>query len=435
MTSSFDVPPPRKRVWIVAAHFPPSNLASVHRARLFANYLSDQQWSATVLTAHPSFYEETLDANLEQLVHPSVNVVRTRAIPAEWSRFFGIGDLGLRVLPFFMEALDVAVKAGEVDLLHLTIPSNYQALLGRWIWERYRIPYIVDYIDPWISERADIYDFPSKEWFSNKIAALLEPVATARASGLMGITTSYYSSVIRRNPGMGRVPHCALQYGISWNDFDAATKIPPKHLSPGGSHRQLVYAGAMLPRADVPMRALLRGIAEVNRTSCRAKPIRLVCLGTGFADKGVGKVSRIAQSIGAADCVREFPERHSYLEVLATLMASDGVVIVGSTEPHYSPSKLFQAVLARRPLLALLHDESEAASILKKTDAGWCVTFGSEPDEAWLGARCRVLLSSLPVRASEVNWEAFQPYLAESIAAELVSFYEEVLKFHQEENV
>ena len=49
-----------KNVVIVAPHFPPSNLAAVHRARLWAQHLAEFGWKPTILATHWDHYEEAL---------------------------------------------------------------------------------------------------------------------------------------------------------------------------------------------------------------------------------------------------------------------------------------------------------------------------------------------------------------------------------------
>ena len=56
-----------KKILIISPHFPPSNLAAVHRSRLFAQHLPAFGWEPIILTVHEKFYEERLDHNLEKL--------------------------------------------------------------------------------------------------------------------------------------------------------------------------------------------------------------------------------------------------------------------------------------------------------------------------------------------------------------------------------
>lgn len=68
--------------------------------------------------------------------------------------------------------------------------------------------------------------------------------------------------------------------------------------------------------------------------------------------------------------VFEYPARIPYLDVLVHLNAADGIFILGSTEPHYTPSKVFQGVLSKKPILAVLHKDSTALKVINETGAG-----------------------------------------------------------------
>ncbi|MCC7519987.1 MAG: hypothetical protein IT578_12485 [Verrucomicrobiae bacterium] len=421
-----------RRVWIVAPHFPPSNLASVHRARLLANHLGEHGWEAHVLAARPEFYEERPDPDLLRLVDPSVRVEHVGALASRWTRPFGVGDLGLRAWLPMLCALRRAAALGTMDVLHLTLPPNYPALLGRALWRTHRVPYVVDYIDPWVPE-SDLGARPlSKLGLSLALARRLEPSAVARASGLAGITPGYYEGVLRRNPHLAGVPTLACQYGGSARDAElaAASGIHPRRLETGSAVAQAVYAGALLPKAHIPMRALLRALRRHN--SGGGRPIRLVCLGTGRSpdDPAGFQVTPLAREEGVAEWVREFPERHPYLEVLATLAAADGIVVIGSTEPHYSPSKVFQAALAQRPVFALLHTASEAAGLLKESGAGVALTFDSEPETGTLAERATKALQGWPPPTPpRVQWKVFAPHDASEVARRFAEFYERVLVY------
>jgi hypothetical protein len=425
-----------RSVYLVATHFPPSNLASVHRARLLANHLGAHGWEPTVLTVDPRYYEERTDPDLEKLVDPGVRIERVRAISQGITRPLAWGDLGIRAWPHLYRALAEAAARRRMELVHITIPSNYPALLGRLLWQRHRIPYVVDYIDPWVPETDQGARFPSKAWASFCLAEWLEPVAVKRASGIAGITGEYFHGVIRRNPHLKDVPQMAFQYGCSRRDHEIAGElpVPVRRIEKVCAAQQVVYAGALLPKAIGPMQALIGAIREANRSGKRKRPLRLICLGTGSAaDDAQGyRVLPLARSVGAEEWVREYPERHPYLEVLKTLAASDGVVVVGSTEAHYSPSKIFQAVLARKPVLALLHRQSEGGKILTASGAGTWIPFDSQLNAEELKTECANVLSAWPSPTPpEVKWDLFESYDARTIAGGVAAFYEQVLAFHR----
>ena len=56
-----------KKILILYPHFPPSNLAGVHRPRLFAQHLPEFGWEPVILTVDEKYYEEAPDLNLVKL--------------------------------------------------------------------------------------------------------------------------------------------------------------------------------------------------------------------------------------------------------------------------------------------------------------------------------------------------------------------------------
>src|SRR5262249_13534336 len=100
MQNSFVRPSTRgqKTVLIVGPDFTPSSYPPALRARFFAQHLPEFGWNPIVLSTDPRHYEWTVDPENEQLLDPSLEVIRTGALPLKWTRKLGFGDLGLRTL-------------------------------------------------------------------------------------------------------------------------------------------------------------------------------------------------------------------------------------------------------------------------------------------------------------------------------------------------
>ena len=56
--------------------------------------------------------------------------------------------------------------------------------------------------------------------------------------------------------------------------------------------------------------------------------------------------------------------------MLIRLENANGVFILGSIEPHYTPSKVYQSVLSGKPIFTILHSASTAVQVLRKSKAG-----------------------------------------------------------------
>jgi hypothetical protein len=83
-----------KKVALVAAHFVPSNLAAVHRSRLWSLHLREFGWEPVIVTTHWDYYEEKSEFELMELVPPDLKIIRTRAFPTKPVRV--VGDIGAR---------------------------------------------------------------------------------------------------------------------------------------------------------------------------------------------------------------------------------------------------------------------------------------------------------------------------------------------------
>jgi len=80
-------------------------------------------------------------------------------------------------------------------------------------------------------------------------------------------------------------------------------------------------------------------------------------------------IAQMANRHGIGPLVQEKRERVPYTRILSLLSKSQGNMIIGTTEPHYTASKTFQNILSGRPVFAMLHRESSAVQILSDAHA------------------------------------------------------------------
>jgi hypothetical protein len=419
-------------VALVAPHFPPSNLAGVHRARLLAQHLSEFGWRPIIVTTHWRHYEEALDWGLASLIDPELEIVRTPAAPTRPIRV--VGDIGIRALPWHLAALRRLRHNRRIDFVHITVPSFYSAMLGELLHRREPLPFGIDYIDPWVHVWPEAEVKYSKAWASYQLGQRLEPWATRNAALITGVASGYFEGVLERNPGLRRsCLTAAMPYGFSALDFatPAVASCRPTEFHPGDGGFHLVYGGALLPKAHCVMERLLQAVALLQaRGSPAVRRLRLHFIGTGKSpsDPHGHNVLPVAQRLDIAGLVTEHPHRMPYLDVLAHLAHAGGSLIVGSTEPHYSPSKVYQAVQARRPVLALLHEGSTAVHVLEKSGAGTVIKFAAQalPSPEQIADTLENFLAA-SYNAETVEWSAFEAYSARESARRMAAALDEAL--------
>lgn len=362
-----------KRVLIIYPHFPPSNLAGTHRARLFAQHLPSFGWEPVVLTINEKFYEETNDDDLVKLLPQGLRIEKVSA----YKRIGPIGDIGLRgFLQLYKKAKEL-IKKEYFEFLYIPIPSFYCAILGRLLHASTGIKYGIDYIDPWVHTFPGSEKVFSKHWFSTKLAKYLEPIAIKKATLVTGVAEGYFKPVLERNSHLfSQAITGAMPYGGEENDHAIAATIQkqPYLFKKDESKLQFVYAGAMLPKAYEPLEEIFKAIA-INKNQFDKVEFHFIGTGKRANDPLSFNIKPLAEKYGLWNCVVfEYPKRIPYFDVIVHLNAADAIFILGSTEPHYTPSKVYQAILAEKPILAVLHEQSTASDILKKSNAGVVIT-------------------------------------------------------------
>jgi glycosyltransferase involved in cell wall biosynthesis len=432
-----------KRVLMVSPHFPPDSSAAAHRVRLLGPHLPDAGWQPTIVTLDPASYEGRLDPNLAALVPSTLDVVRAQAWRAEATRPFGLGDLGLRAFTGLGRVCRSLLSRGEFDLLFITLYPVYPALLGPRLKREFSIPFVLDYQDPWVgSWGLNVGGGPHGEadWksrVSRLLGTWLEPTAVKSADALTAVSQGTIDGIVERIPAAGRIPHGVIPLGFESADFDALERrrIAFDLYDPDDGHIHLVYVGTLLPNGLQTLRLLLSGLALARQVDERARDIRLHLFGTSNQSKGDRhRALPLAAELGLSDVVTELPGRLDYLDALAALTHASGILLLGSSEPHYTASKLYPALLARRPVLAVFHEKSSVVSILQSVGREPTIRVVTYDDGGVLSAdrigavarQLRSLTANVRYDANDVSLDRAEPVSASCLARQLAAVFNQV---------
>lgn len=421
-----------KKILIIYPHFPPSNLAGVHRPRLFAQHLPSFGWEPVILTVHEDYYEEALDWNLHKLLPEDLRIEKVKAFKITKPRL--IGDIGLRAFFQLYRKASKLINNEHFDFLYIPIPSFYCALLGRILHVRTGIKYGIDYIDPWVHKFPGSNKIFSRHWFTTQVAKFLEPIAIKKASLITGVAEGYYKAVLDRNPHLKEQAVCgAMPYGGEEQDHALLKCLDMKpylfEKKPGKI--QMVYAGAMLPKAYQPLEAIFKSMA-VNKQIFDKLIFHFIGTGKTPDDAEGYNIRPLAEKYGLWQSnVYEYPKRIPYLDVLVHLQNADGIFILGSTEPHYTPSKAYQGILSGKPILAVLHQASTAVAILEKSAAAQVLAFDGENDIDLIKTNFpsvyrQYVESSKTYNPSIIDKELFAKYSAKEVTKALTDLLEKI---------
>jgi hypothetical protein len=222
-----------------------------------------------------------------------------------------------------------------------------------------------------------------------------------------------------------------MPYGGEVGDHEKVEELGLRsYLFPETSSKlRLAYAGAMLPKAYGPMEVMLQSI-RANPALFRDVEFHFIGTGKTPNDPEGYTIRPLAEKYGLWQTVIfEYPKRIPYLDVLIHLQAVDGVFVLGSIEPHYTPSKVFQGILSKKPILALLHEASTASQVVGASGAGLVLAFNEHNFQEKILSRFAVDFEAYREFAanyqfSRIDMKEFSEYSAENVTAVLAGLLE-----------
>lgn len=415
-----------KNVLIIYPHWHPANLAGVHRPRLIGNFLPEHGWHPIILTVKEEFFEETPDLDFKKTFRDHYEVHRVDAKPLTKVRIFG--DIGIRSFSQLYRGAKKIIEEKKIDFIWIPVPSYYPALLGRRLYSKYKIPYGIDYIDPWVR---DMKNYPSsglRQRLALGIAKVLEPIAVKKAALISGVAKAYYQGVLDRNDKKGNMLDVAMPYGFDPKDHDIQLDID----TPWQDEKDVIpyiYAGAFLPNSASFFHSFFKTIKKFRNNNTWHSNIKLYFIGTGLYPGTT--IQDIANTYGLNDIVIEKRERLPFLNILYFLSQAKGVLAIGSPSPHYTASKIFQSILSKRPVFAFFHEKSTVVDILTEANAHqFLMIYGETDTEEGLNNRLEDILKSYFL--TETNWnvdlESLNKYSAKVSAKVLVDAFDTILE-------
>jgi hypothetical protein len=356
--------------------------------------------------------------------------------------------LGLRAFTGLRRTSAGLLERERFDALFITIYPTYPALLGPILKRRFNVPFVLDYQDPWVGAWGDTVGAGVDghvDWKSRAtrwLAGRLEPRAVSAADALTAVSEMTYQSVVARYPGAAPVDCVALPIGGEPADFDAlrSGSAANRFFDPHDGCCHISYVGTLLPLGVDTMRAVLQAVALVKarRPELYAR-LRLHYFGTSNQTAGdpgriVERVTPIARSLDVADCVSEWSLRVPYLDALKIQVDSQALLLAGSSERHYTASKIYPALLAKRPLLAVYHEASSVVTTLNRVGRAPTIRLVTYDERGAAEATERVygaladLMSAPRYEAGAVDLDALDAYSARAIAGRLATLLNRVAR-------
>ena len=432
-----------KRVLIISPHFPPINAPDLQRVRMSLPYYRQCGWEPVVLCVDDHEVDGVREPELSQSIPADVKVIRGGTLPLRWMRRLGIRNVGLRCWLHFLFTGARLIRRERIDLVFFSNTQFVTFPLGR-IWRAWLgTPYVFDMQDPWRTnyyERAGSRRPPGgwKYQLARFMAWLLEGWSFRRVAGVMSVSPSYLDDLRARYPHFADVPNAVIGFGASRNDIAMARALPAAAVryERHGGEIHLLYTGASGPVMPHSLSVLFDGLRLYrDRHPAQARRLRFHFFGTSYVAPGQGRnsVMPIAEKCGVADQVDEIPHRLGHLECIRLQLEADVLLLPGSSDLAYSPSKIYPYFLAERPMLAIVFRDSVLERLIGELSCAYAVAMdehGPKDDaHAALAGFFDLLLAGFPAGSLPIRNERYfdEHFLAENLTRSQAQLFDRAL--------
>ena len=429
-----------KKVLIISPHFPPTNAADMHRVRQSLPYFEMFGYHATVLAVLPEYVEMSQDLHLEKTIPNNIPVHKVTAYSTKYTRLFSLGNLGIRSFYQLYKKGNKLLKSGDFDLIYFSTTAFASMPLGP-LWKRkYKIPFIIDMQDPW---RNDYYltvpksEQPPKFWFAHRLNKRLEAFTIPKVDGIISVSKGYIEMLHDRYPTIKKVPSKKLTFGACVRDFELLSKIDVSSTIVFDTSKiNIVYIGRGGHDMKESISVVFQGFKKLLDSNDKFKNCHFWFIGTSSAPvgKGIKTIETIAKQFQVESNVTEITDRKPYFEVLSLLHKSDIILIPGSNDRHYTASKLYPNILAKKPLLSVIHSSSSMINIIKELNAGKIVLFDKKNADDQFAQILMELINRIPFETN-THWKKFESFTAKSMTKEQCDFFNLVISKSQNKSI
>jgi hypothetical protein len=420
-----------RRLLIVSPHYPPTDVVDMHRVRASSRYYAENGWAPTVLAVSPQTSGRLVDERLTEAAPADVAVVRTGAFPERLSRPLGFSAIGFRAYAQLRAAGDRVIRELKPDLAFFSTTAFPVMALGASWRRRFGLPFVLDMQDPWHTAPPSAAPFRRRDAKARMMFAIhrrLEARAMGSVSGLIAVSDRYVPALEAVYPRLIDAPRDTIPFGFEPSDFTVARRTG--HPVDFGFDRSVTQLCAYAGRVGDDMTTALKALfAALSADDAILDSLRLGFLGTGYQlSNNPQRVTPLAHEFGLQEVVRERPDRVSLLDSLSTLAEADVILLLGSDDQAYQPSKLYQYLATDRPILCVAASDAPFVRQIEGLDSVFVLASDRPADaqspalSAWLAK-----VAGRAVQAEPARQALAEAYSAGAMAARECAVFDAAL--------
>lgn len=350
----------------------------MQRIRMVLPYMQKYGWLPTVICVDEQYINGFKDDLLLTTLPDGLEIIRVAAYPEKYTRKLGLGSVSLRSLLQFKKAGNKLLETNKYDMVFFSTSLHHVCALGRYWKKKYDVPFVIDMQDPW---RNDFRIGKAKQvstlkfWIAHSINKYMEAYTMPYTDGIISVSRAYIDTLKKRYNSLNNVLSRVITFGAAASDFDVVEKhnIEPGVIDTCNNKINVAYIGAITPFFIPIIRLFFEALLEHN---FKLEDYHFYFIGTSYVkNSSVNMVADLAVDLGISEHVTEFPDRLPYFKSLATLKASDILFIPGSLDKEYNASKVYNNILAARPIFSIFHKDSSIIPVIEKTQSGVAYSF------------------------------------------------------------
>lgn len=376
-----------KKALFIAYYFPPSGGGGVKRPTKFVKYLSKYNWQSVVLTAPENSY--TLRDN--KFIHELPNdlkIIRVRPLISKkkadqfrkdslkgivansenikgirnkvlWKlkEWLMIPDVQVTWIPFALPRALRAIRKYKIRVIWTKCPPYSMLVLGALLKMLSGRPWVIDLSDPWTI--ASYNYFPNRH--IKKINAIIEKILFRYADKIVTVAENIVEDYCRTYPVIPKEKYNVITNGFDPDDLENVETFEQKKFT-------ICYTG----RVDLGNRDPVNFFKALNHLIGERPEVKehLQVLFVG----GGGDYWQATVNEYNLRGIVKFIGNVSHEESIKYQFSSHLLLLIGTGSKYEQTGKIFEYLVAEKPILCLLSRETPAAEIVKKTNTGSIVS-------------------------------------------------------------
>ena len=337
-------PKNKKNVLMISTYFPPFGGVGVFRVTKFVKYLKRKKYNPIVVTV-----DDKLVVNEDKSLLKDINDCDVYRLEFKSSR-----KLAKDFYYALKELIEPIIAKNEPSVVFVTGGPFYVLPIGRYLYDKYQIPYIIDLRDPWSFQKnnggikAKIITIKNKalEKYTFKKASYVCCVNETMTTEYKKLYPKYESKFV------------TITNGYDEDDFKEIIPIEFKQFS-------IVYTGKFEVSAGFRDPSILFKVIK----SLKDEGINIKFIHVGNREN---RVIELAEKYGILENC-EFVGFKSYEESLRYCKGANIQILITGNESSEMTTKIFDYMGCKNPIIAITNKNNELYKICKNNESIYVV--------------------------------------------------------------